>query len=340
MALEKRNLQREQEALKELAPKFSGFQQDPEIKASLEREIRRRAYGTSRPVFEEKFNIPRLRKEVERPGMSQVVSRLQDSAKRRSDAQEASFAKAFQDIKDPRFRESAIANARSQTRERFGGLAERAAKLYGLQKQETEDKLNRAQQRLKEERKFAGELAQQDDALDQALAEMMAMKQLESMGISSGGGRRRSGGRRGGGRRRSSGGSKGGNLERVLNESGGFTFLEDGVPIPVARYAALKGQDISTALKGSLDPGDQQFRSDVKGMLGEIGDGRSAADAQQELMERFPQIYGGQQEERQPLPPRNPRDIFGVERAFSPEFVRRVNRKNKKKVTATEVDVI
>jgi len=207
----KRDLGKEQEALRELAPQYAGFDKDPSIRGALEAAIRKRTTGTSRPVYEEDYNLPRLEAEVSRrPAPSQFLQQLQEKQATREAAEEPGFAKAFQGISDPRYREAAVSRARLATRGRLGELSKSAAGLFDMQRQESLGALERGRgnyetERGRQDELEAADIAEQKQiaAEQRAMQNQLMMQQLSGGGGRSGGG---GGGSRGGGGRKSSGG--------------------------------------------------------------------------------------------------------------------------------------
>ena len=171
-----RNLGEEQKALAELAPQFAGFEGDQSIRSALERAIKQKSYGTSRPTFEKDYNIPRLQKEFERgPSPAQYQQQLYEKEKALRPKEEAAFANAFSGVKNPAVKESLMSQARGTSADKRSGLMERAANMYNLNREDAAQKLSLAEQRFNEAREEAAAI----DAAEAKAAEKQADREFE-----------------------------------------------------------------------------------------------------------------------------------------------------------------
>ena len=82
--------------------------------------------------------------------------------------------------------------------------------------------------------------------------------------------------------------------KRRLNAAGGYEFLDgNGRPISPAEWASDKGVSVSSALEGSIDPGDIQFIHHSRATEMDVAQHHyDAGTGMKQLQQAFPHIFG------------------------------------------------
>lgn len=301
--LERRDLGKEQQSLKDIlgtrGGEFKGFDQDAAIKAKLDKEIQRKTYGTARPVFmdDKKYNIPRLKKEANRPTVMETAELYKKQADEARPERLAQITEKAQRIEDPFKRNSFIAAAQAADNNKIGGILERALNVYSAEDERRQKALQEALALYNADLEQSQALEAADlenEAIDELRRagiitdEMMLQKQLKDLGFSLPKSSGRGGGRRGGGK------TKKGKYTRETNEVGGYSFFDpDGNPITAEEYAAGTGKYVNQVLSGSQDLGDQEFLLDYDQQLDAMKDrDLSPEEFRNSLELAYPHIYG------------------------------------------------
>jgi len=103
------------------------------------------------------------------------------------------------------------------------------------------------------------------------------------------------------------------NYSKVLNNAGGYTFLDpNGSPISAADYAAATGVPVSQAISGSKDPNDLRYQIYANAMAQDVANGRYDVKTGMSLLaHEFPAVFGINQPAQAGYADKARRDMVG-----------------------------